>query len=137
MSPEAVVQHVRNHRQEIAHGVLHAADVGLLNRIAVGAEATSEFGLRQRLATLLLVEFAGFFDTERAFHEGQATMQFVFRQVAGQGNDFAAFGPGTEQTGNAEEALVLGLGPQLAQDGESRITAIADDVVLSTGSSSD
>ncbi|MNY82770.1 hypothetical protein D3C86_2250740 [compost metagenome] len=67
--------------------------MGLLDGVAVSTEATGEFGLRQRLASFNFVQFAGFFDAERALDEGQAAVQFVLRKVPGQRDDVAAFGP--------------------------------------------
>ncbi len=107
------------------------------NRVAIGSQAPRQLGLRQRLAGLLLVELAGFLDAQGALDEGQAAVQLVLGQVAGQRDHLAALGPGPEQAGDAEEAFVLRLAPQLAQDGESRVAAIADDVGAFAGATGD
>ena len=66
---QAAVEHGRDRRQQVAHGVLHTADVWLGDRIAVGTEATCQLALRQRLARLLFVEFAGLLHTQGALNE--------------------------------------------------------------------
>src|SRR3546814_5501196 len=49
--------------------------------------------------------------------------------MPGQRHDFAARRPRAEQARNAEEAFLLGLAPQLAQDRQPRVAAVANDVV--------
>ena len=64
-------------------------------------------------------------------------MQFVLGQMAGERDDLAALGPGPEQAGDAEEALVLRFAPQLAQDGQPCVAAVANDVVRLAGAAGD
>lgn len=133
----ATIFEARDRRQQVAHRVLHAADVGLGNRVAVGTQSPCEFGLRQCLAGLSLVEFTGFLDTEGALDERQAAVQLVFGEVPGQRDDFAALGPGPEQARDAKEAFVPCFTPQFAQDGQPRVAAVADDVVRFTRTAGD
>src|SRR5258708_33478552 len=64
-------------------------------------------------------------------------MKLIFDEMSGQRDDVAAFRPGPKQAVDAEETFVLGLGPQLAQDREARVAAIADDVNRRTRASGD
>ena len=134
-TPQTAVEHVRNRRQEIAHGVLHAADVRLRNGIAVGGQTPGEFALGERLAAFLFIEFPGLLDAQGAFDERESAVQFVLGEVPGQRDDLAA--PGTEQAGDAEETLVLRLRPQFTQDGKPGVAAVADDVVIRAGPAGD
>ena len=60
-------------------------------------------------------------------HRYQSAVQLVFCQVSSQRDDFPTGWLRSKQTGYAKEALVLGLGPQLAQDGQaSRMRLIYD-----------
>jgi hypothetical protein len=90
--------------------------VRLLHGVAIRRQALGQLGLGQGAAVLLLIELARFLHAQSAFDEGQATAQFVFSQVSGQGDDFATFGPRAELAGDAEKPLLLGFAPQLAQD---------------------
>ncbi|MPM12965.1 hypothetical protein SDC9_59320 [bioreactor metagenome] len=49
--------------------------------------------------------------------------------MPGQRHDLAARRPRAEQARNPEEAFLLGLAPQLAQDRQPRVAAVANDVV--------
>ncbi|MNR68568.1 hypothetical protein D3C85_1932070 [compost metagenome] len=55
-----------------------------------------------------------FGDRQRAFDEGELTVQIAFGQVAEQRGGF--IGPGFEQAVNAEKALITGLLPELAEN---------------------
>ena len=127
---QATVQHRRDCRQQVADRVLHATDVRLLHRVAIGCQAPRQLGLGECAAGFLLVELARFLHAQGALDEGQATAQLVFCQVARQGDDLAPFRPGAEQAGDAEESFLLGLGPQLAKNGQSRIAAVSNDEVF-------
>src|SRR3546814_9473017 len=83
----------------------------------------------QRLAAFLLVELARLLDAQGPLDEGQPAAQLVLGQMPGQRHDFAARRPRAEQARNAEEAFLLGLAPQLAQDRQPRVAAVANDVV--------
>ena len=130
MPAQTAIEDVRNRGQEVADGILHTADVRLLHGVAIRRQALGQLGLGQGAAVLLLIELARFLHAQSAFDEGQATTQFVFSQVSGQGDDFATFGPRAELAGDAEEPLLLGLAPQLAQDRQPGVAAVADDEVL-------
>src|SRR5690606_31152140 len=80
---------------------------------------------------------ADFLDAERAFDEGQPAAQFVLGEVPGQHHDLAALRPRAEQAGDAEEPFFSGLAPQIAQDRQTRIPTIADDVVRLAGPARD
>ncbi|MNG01600.1 hypothetical protein D3C84_845880 [compost metagenome] len=62
-------------------------------------------------------------------------MQIAFRQVAEQGADF--MGPGFEQAVNAKETFITGFLPQLTENRQAGITAVADDEGGFTGTASD
>ncbi len=137
VAAEPAVEHGRDRRQEVAHRVVHPADVRLLDREAISGETAGQLGLAQGGAAFLLVELARLLDAEGALDERQAPTQFVLGQVAGQHHDFAAAGPGPEQARYAEEPLVLGLRPQFAQDRQACVAAVADDVVALARASGD
>src|SRR3546814_20376893 len=63
------------------------------------------------------------------FRSGQPAAQLVLGQMPGQRHDFAARRPRAEQARNAEEAFLLGLATQLAQDRQPRVDAVANDLV--------
>ncbi len=109
MATETAIEHGRDRGQEILHRVVHAADVRLLYREAIGGEAAGQLGLAQGSAAFLLVELARLLDAEGALDEREAPAQFVLGQVAGQHDDFAAAGPRPEQARYTEKPLVLGL----------------------------
>ncbi|MOA03172.1 hypothetical protein D3C78_1226600 [compost metagenome] len=54
-------------------------------------------------------------------------MQIAFGQMAEEGSDFIA--PRSEQAMNAKETLVAGFLPQLAENRQASITAVADDEI--------
>ena len=109
MATETAIEHGGDRGQEILHRVVHAADVRLLYREAIGSEAAGQLGLAQGSAAFLLVELACLLDAEGALDEREAPAQFVLGQVAGQHDDFAAAGPRPEQARYTEKPLVLGL----------------------------
>ena len=109
----------------------------MLRRVAIGRQAPRQLGLGERAADFLFVELTRFLYTQGALDEGQAAAQLVFGQVARQGDDLAPFRPRAKQAGDTEEAFLLGLGPQLAKDGQSRIAAIANDEVFFAGPARD
>ncbi len=128
--PQAGVKHGRDGGQQILDGLLHPADVGLRHGIAVRLEAACQLGLGQGFAGFLFIQFPGFPHAQCALDERQAAVQFVFREMARQGNDFSTLRPRPELARDAEEALVPHLAPQFAQDRETGIAAVADDVVI-------
>src|SRR5258708_33907380 len=64
-------------------------------------------------------------------------MKLIFDEMSGQRDDVAAFRPGPKQAMDAKEAVVLGLGPQLAQDCQPGVAAVTNDVGGRTGASGD
>ncbi len=64
-------------------------------------------------------------------------MKLIFDEMSGQRDDVAAFRPGPKQAMDAKEAVVLGLGPQLAQDCQPGVAAVTNDVGGCTGASGD
>lgn len=97
---ESAIEQRRNGGQQIPHGILHAADMRLRCGIAVAREATGQFRLRQGAVAflfILFIQLAGFFYRECTLDEGQAAVQFVFGEMAGERDDLAAWRPRTEQ----------------------------------------
>ncbi|CAM5215032.1 hypothetical protein CDEF62S_03011 [Castellaniella defragrans] len=72
MATEAAIEHGGDRGQEILHRVVHAADVRLLYREAIGSEAAGQLGLAQGSAAFLLVELACLLDAEGALDEREA-----------------------------------------------------------------
>ncbi|MNC25932.1 hypothetical protein D3C75_740420 [compost metagenome] len=107
-------------------GVQHPADVRLRNRIAPGGKTSCQLPLRERSALWFEHGFE-FGYRQRTFDEGELAVQIAFSQMAEQGGDFIA--PGAEQAMNAEEAFIAGFLPQLAENRQARITAVADDEI--------
>jgi hypothetical protein len=54
MPAEPAVQQRGDRRQQVVHGVLHAADVRLRQREAIGRKPPRQLALRQRLAAVRL-----------------------------------------------------------------------------------
>ena len=107
MPAEPAVQQRGDRRQQVVHGVLHAADVRLWQREAIGREPPRQLALRQRLAAFLFVELARLLHAQGPLDKAQPAAQFVLGQVPGQHHHFATLRPRAEQAGDAEELFVL------------------------------
>jgi hypothetical protein len=137
MPAEPAVQQRRDRRQQVAHRVLHAADVRLRHGKPSAVSRRASSLCDSALAAFLLVELARLLDAQGPLDEAEPAAQLVLGQMPGQHHDFAALRPRAEQARDAEEAFVLGLAPQLAQDRQPRVAAVADDVVRLAGPARD
>ena len=111
-------------------GFQQAADVRLRDGIAAGGQASGQFLLAER-GTLLFVEGLEAVHGEGAFDEAELGMQVVLGEMAEQRAGF--IGPWLEQAVEVKEALVGGFLPELVEDGQAGVAAIANDVVAFPG----
>ena len=119
-------------------GVLHLADMGLRNRIAIRTQPACQLPLRNGFPHLLLIQGFSFVDPNSPLDEHELALQIVFRQVTGQCDDFAAgLIPGAEQAVEAEVLLVAGLAVELIKDGQSRVATVANAVLFFSGATGD
>src|SRR5690606_38365257 len=92
-------------RQQMVHGVQHAADVRLRDRIAARRQATGQFLLAE-YRTLLFIEFLEAAYGQGAFDKAELGMQVVFGEMTEE--RAGLINPWFEQAVEVEETLIGG-----------------------------